>query len=117
MGSSQGNGFVEKEIQSAQGQTRALNIALDDRLGLTIPTMHPAMPWIVENASHFLSRCVVGKDGKTGYECNKGKAARVNGLEFGELVLWRKKREGGHLANLSSLWNDGVYLGAKGITN
>ena len=58
----------------------------------------------------------MGKDGKTGYERNKGKAVRVNGLEFGELVLWRKKREGGRLAKLSRLWDDGMYLGAKGET-
>ena len=82
LGSSQSNGIVEREIQSARGQTRIIEIAVEDRLGLTIPTMHPVAPWILENAGHLLSRCVVGKDGKTAYERNEGKAARVYGLEF-----------------------------------
>ena len=94
-----------------------MNIALEDKLGLTIPTVHPVMPWILENAARLLSRCIVGKDGETGYERNKGEATMVKGLEFGKLVLRRMRREGGRLAKLSGLWNDGVYLGAKGKTN
>ena len=117
VGSSQSNDVVEREAQSVEGQTRTMNIAFEDRLGLIIPTLHPVMPWMVENAAHLWSRCNVGLGGKTGYERSKGKPAKVNGLEFKELVLWRKKREGGHLAKLSSLWNDGIYLDAKGKTN
>ena len=94
-----------------------MKFALEERLGLTIPTLHPVIPWLVESAAHLWSRCNVGQDGKTGYERSKGKPANVIGLVFGELVLRRKKRECGHLAKLSSLWNDGIYLGATGKTN
>ncbi len=38
------------------------------------------------------------------------------GLEFAEKVLWKRQPQGGHLATLTCLWNDGVYLGVKGST-
>ena len=53
VGSSQSNGVVEREAQSVEGRTRTIEIALDDRLGLTIPTLHPVMSWMVENAAHL----------------------------------------------------------------
>ena len=44
--------------------------------------------WLTEYASYLLNRMEVSKDGKTAYERNKGKKARVMGVEFGESVLW-----------------------------
>ena len=69
---------------------------------------------MVEYATHILNRFEVSQDGKTAYERCKGKAAKVSGLEFGEAVLWKRKRVGGALGKLTSLWGDGVFLGAKG---
>ena len=91
---------MEREAQSVEGQTRTMIIAVEDRLGLIIPTLHPVMSWMVETAAHLWSRCNAGQDGKTGYESSKGKPAKVNGLEFGGLVLRRKKGEGERLAKL-----------------
>ena len=75
--------------------------------------MHPVMTWMVESAACLLNRFEVGRDGRTAYERCKGKPARTSGIEFGELILWRKKREGSHLGKLTSLWNEGVCLGIK----
>ena len=35
-------------------------------------------------------------------------------MEFGEAIWWKRKREGGALGKLTSMWNDGVYIGIKG---
>ena len=41
-----------------------------------------------------MSRAEVGADGKTGYERSKGKVARLLGMEFGEGVMWKRRRQG-----------------------
>jgi hypothetical protein len=63
-----------------------------------------------------MSRAEVGADGKTGYERCKGKVAKLPGMEFGEGVLWKRRREGGPLGKLTCMWEDGIYLGMKGTT-
>ena len=65
-----------------------------------------------------MTRGEVGKDGKTApaYERLKGKKAKVQGLEFGEGVLWKRRPEGGPLGKLTCMWNDGIFLGVKGST-
>ena len=69
---------------------------------------------MVEYASFLLNRFEVSADGKTAYERNKGKRAKVMGLEFGELLLWKRKPSGGALGKLTCMWSEGVYLGVKG---
>ena len=39
------------------------------------------------------------------------------GIEIGEAVLWRRKKAGGALAKLTSLWEDGIFLGVMGKSN
>ena len=56
---------------------------------------------IREYAAYVLNRLEVGKDGKTAYERANGKKATVVGREFGEKVLWRKKK-GDKMAKLRS---------------
>ncbi len=38
------------------------------------------------------------------------------GVEFGEGVLWERRREGGPLGKLTCMWEDGIFLGVKGST-
>ena len=64
----------------------------------------------------LLNRFEVGRDGKTAYERLKKKAAKMFGLEFGELLLWKRKPIGGALGKMSCMWEDGVYLGLKATT-
>ena len=42
-----------------------------------------------------MSRADVGAEGKTGYERRKERRARLLRMEFGEAVLWKRRREGG----------------------
>lgn len=45
-----------------------------------------------------------GRMGKTAYERMKGEKAKVQGMEFGEAVLWKRRREGGLLGKLTCMW-------------
>ena len=54
-----------------------------------------------------MTRCKVTEDGKTAYERIKGKVAKIEGLEFGEGLLWKRIREGGPLGKLTCMWEDG----------
>ena len=114
VGASQSNGVVERGIQAVVGQVRVLLDALETRWGVDIPTAHPVLTWQVEHAALTLNRFEVGHDGRTPYERCKKKKAKMLGIEFGEAIFWRRKREGGAMAKLSSTWEDGVYLGVRG---
>ena len=63
-----------------------------------------------------MTRAEVGKDGKTAYERSRGRVARLPEVEFGEGVLWKRRREGGPLGKLTCMWDDGIFLGVKGST-
>ncbi len=93
VGSSASNGVVERAVQSVQGQTRVLKIALEARWGLAIPHRHAVVPWPGEYAAYLLNRREVGKDGKTSYEKTRGKRATVLGIEFGEKCYTRSSRK------------------------
>ena len=69
-----------------------LKSALEDRWGVRIGARHSVVPWLVEYAAVLTNRFEVGKDGKTSFERNKGRAARTLGIEFGEAVLWKGSR-------------------------
>jgi len=77
---------------------------------------HPVWSWMAEYAAFLLTRFEVGTDGRTAYERMKGKKAKVQGMEFAEGILWKRRREGGPLGKLTCMWEDGVYLGVKGST-
>ena len=51
-------------------------------------------------------------DGRTAYERNKGKKATTLGIGIGD--LWRRKKVGRACGKLTSLWEDGIFLGAMG---
>ena len=112
--SSASNGVVERGIRSVQGMVRVLRSALEDRIGAKIDGEHGIWPWLVEYAAFLLNRGEVGHDGKTAYERCKAKRGKMPGLELGEKVLWRRKPVGNRLAKLTSLWEDGIFLGVKG---
>ena len=70
----------------------------------------------MECSSYLPNRLEVGRDGKTSSERLKGKKARVQGIEFGEAVLFKRLTVGGGLGKLSIMWEDGIFLGVKGST-
>ena len=114
VGSSASNGVVERAVQSVEQQVRVMKDAIERRWGLKVPIAHPVITWLVEYASLLLNRFEVGRDGKTAYERCKGKPAKTLGIEFGEVILWKRKPSGGALGKLTCMWEDGVYLGIRG---
>ena len=68
VGSSGSNGFIERGIQSVEGQARTIKLAFESHIGEKIPSDHNIVPWIVEYVGVLLNRYSVGADGKTGYE-------------------------------------------------
>ena len=116
VGSHQSNGIIERYAQEIEKQVRIMKSALEERWGLRLDAKRPVIPWLIEHAAFLLNRLQVGKDGKTAYERCKGKPAKTAGIEFGELVLWRRQRRGDALGKMTCLWEDGVFLGIKGST-
>ena len=117
VGSSESNGVVERATRSVAQHTRVMKSGLEEKWGVRIPARHSVMPWLIEYCGVLLNRFEVSADGKTAYERSKGKKAMTLGLEIGEAVLWRRKKIGGAMGKLSSLLEDGVYLGIIGKSN
>ena len=97
-----------------EGMIRSLRSALEERISEKLDIGDAIWPWLVEYSSYLLNRLEVGHDGKTAYERNKGKKSRVLGVEFGECILYKRRPVGDKLSKLSIMWEDGVFLGAKG---
>ena len=116
VGDSKGNGIIERAVKSVVGQMRVMRSAIESRVNAKLDPDHPVFAWIAEHASVLLNRFEVGKDGRSAYERCKMKTSKTLGLEFGEAILWKRRPVAGHLAKLTSLWDDGVYLGMKSTT-
>ena len=97
-----------------EGIIRSIRSALEERISEKLNIGDAIWPWLIEYSGYLLNRMEVGKDGKTSYERNKGKKAKVAGVEFRETVLWKRRPVGNALEKLAILWEDGVFLGVKG---
>ena len=70
---SRSNGFVERAIQTVEGQIRAMKSALDRRLGIRVPNDWCVIPWSAEHAGNIVTLFEVGKDGKTPFRRLRGR--------------------------------------------
>ena len=113
---SKSNGVIERAVQTVEHQMEVAQSALEERLKTKLSVKSSVWPWLVEYVALLINRMEVSADGKTSYERNKGKRAKMLGYEFGEMVLWRRKPTSGRLAKLECVWEDGVYLGIKATT-
>ena len=114
--SSKSNGIIERCVQEVQGMVRTLRSGLERRMGVKLGIDHAVWSWLVEYAGWLITRALVGSYGKTAYERSRGNVAKLHGIEFGEGVLWKRKREGGPLGKLTCMWDDGIFSGVKGST-
>ena len=94
-GESQSNGVVENGVKLLKGLVRVHVLALERKLGVRFPADHPALAWVVEAVGDLATKHLRGSDGRTGYERLFGKSPREEGLELGEMVLWRRPNQGG----------------------
>ena len=90
--------------------------ALETLIGNKITADHPVSSWLVEFAAVLVNRYEVGHDGNTPYERLRGKQSRRLGLEFGELLHFRRHRAAGKQAKLDVSWEDGVFLGYRTLS-
>ena len=110
--SSGSNGRAERAVQSIEGHVRILLLSLEGRVGSKVDAKEPIVSYMPEYAAYLLNRLEVGKDGKTAYERGKGKKATVLGMEFGEKVLYKVKREAKQ-AKIRSRWEYGIFVGVR----
>ena len=70
------------------------------------------MAFIPEYAAYMLNRQKKGEDGMVAYERSKGKKPSTVAIEFGEKLLYMKKR-GDKLSKIKSRWGFGIFVGFK----
>ena len=114
--SSGSNGRVERAVQTLEGHIRMLLLGLEQRLGFKVDAREPIVTYMPEYAAYLLNWLEVGKDGKTAYERNKGKRAKVLGLEFGEKVLYKTRPEG-KMCKIRPRWEYGIFVGVRPASN
>jgi len=106
--------MIERAIRSYEGMLRTVKDGLEERWSAIIPDGHAIYGWMSEYCGFLLNRYEVASDGKTSYERMKGKKAKHQGVEFGEGILFKKKRV--NQAKNLSVWEDGIYLGIRGMS-
>ena len=74
---SRSNGFIERAIQTVEGQIRTMKCALDRRLGVKVPSDWCVIPWLAEHAGNLLTMFEVGQDGKTPFQRLRGRKLRA----------------------------------------
>ena len=119
VGESQSNGVVDNGVRVLKGLIRTHVLALEAKINARIPAEHPILAWLAEAVGDMVSKHLRGQDGRTAYERLYGKPPREEGLEFGEVVLWRKPKHAGMNVLLEARWEEGIWLGRTwgGITH
>ena len=74
-GESESNGAVEVGIKHVKGLIRVHILALEAKLGCTIPVTHPIMTWIVEAVSDIMSKHLEGQRRPHGFRTAVREAA------------------------------------------
>ena len=82
VGEYESNGAVENAVRLIKGMIRSHIIAIEGKLGVTIPTSHPVVSWITESVADITTKHLKGRDGRTAFERLYGKPLREEGLEL-----------------------------------
>ena len=86
VGNSIAKGFVERSIQTIQGQIRTLRSALESRLGIKIEPTGQMFAWLVIHAANVLNLCEIGRDCRMPYQRLRGRKLHPELVEFGESI-------------------------------
>ena len=113
VGESQSNGAMENAVKLVKGMLRVHLSALERKTGARIPSKHPIMAWLVEHAGDVVTKYLQGSDGRTGFERLFGKQVHEEGLEYGERLLYKKRKENDYNVVVDSRWAPGLWLGRK----
>ena len=117
-GEHQANGAAEVAGKVIRDHDRVIKIDLQAKIGRKVEPDEPIMPRLVRWASMAVSRYSPGKDGKTAYERQVGRACDIEVVPFGETVLYRMPEVAmdRHQA-LEERWAKGVWLSHARSTN
>ena len=86
----QSNGIAEESVRTVRGMTLTLKSQLEQNTGQKIKSDMGITQWMLRWGAMLLSRFMVGRDGKTGYERRRGRACGIPTACFGE-VIWYKE--------------------------
>ena len=87
VGDLRADGFVERSIQSVQGQIRILRSALKGRIGTRIDPTSQIFEWMVIHAANLMNLFEIGRNGRVPYQRLRGRKLHPELVEFGESVL------------------------------
>ena len=105
------NGCMENGVKLQKGVLRVHFLALEEKIGGSIPSNHPVMTWLVPHAAECITKYLMGPDGKTPYHRLWGKPIREETFEYGEQVLYRKRKSA--LRDLETHWLPATWLGRR----
>ena len=89
-GDKESNGLIENAITLMRGIVRTIKCHIESKTQEPLGDESLVVPWLVEHAGCFLSRCQKGRDGKTPFERMHGKKPTQEFVPFGEKVLARR---------------------------
>ena len=64
-GESASNGAAERAVRSLVEQARCLKVALEENMGVRIPSSHNVIRWLVEHAAYTLNKFQINREGRT----------------------------------------------------
>ena len=114
----QTNGAAETGVRRLKGQFRALQLCLEESVGMVILPRHPVMSWLVRHAAHVRSLRRRGSDGRTPYERLRGTENKATLAGIGEVVRYKARaQEPNGIAGSGWRWSTAVWLGLDHRTN
>ena len=109
VGDSNANGSIEQDIQTIQGQIRAIKDYTERQIGATIGLDSTVLKWLVRHAAWTLTTFHIGSDGKTAHQL-RGKPLNQQIAAFDEQILFKPHKTAGPLQKLAVNWMDGCWL-------
>jgi len=118
VGESQSNGLVEEAGKTVREFVRVMKEQVEDKAEISIDSADVVIHWMIRWAAMMVSRYMVGKDGRTGFERRRGRPCRTPVACFGESIWFKQVRETKARQNkLESEWQRGVWLGQSRSSN
>ena len=111
-GESPSNGVVEEAGKTIREFTRVMKEQLEDKAQVQLEPGDIVVQWMIRWAAMLVSRYMVGKDGRTGYERRRGRKCKIPVVAFGEKVWYREARDTKERKDkFCSEWREGLWLG------
>ena len=83
VGDSKSNGFIERTIQSVEGQIRTLSSATQSRIGVKMVPGSALYAWMITHAANLINLYEIGQDGRVPYHRLRGRKLQTEMMEFG----------------------------------